>query len=191
MDRSRLCADVDPSCKELLRKACHSHPAEDDRSHPAEDDRSHPAEDDRNHPAEDDRSHPAEDAGHNRHPVDADRSHPAGDDRNRPAEDDRSHPVGAGHNHPDAADRSHHRYCSCYVGDSLPEDAEVHCSANLRRIPLGGTRLRRCYCDSWDAHILGVQRYECVDVVNDLDDTPSDIRPVQSLPVFSRCFRNP
>ena len=28
-------------------------------------------------------------------------------------------------------------------------------------------------------------------VVNGLDDTPSGIRPVQSLPVSSRCFRNP
>ena len=173
----------------MLHKACHSHPAEDDRSHPVEDDHSHPAVDGHNHPAEDDRSHPAED----------DRSHPAVDGHNHPAVDDHSHPdadhshhpVGAGHNHPGAA--GNHPRHSCYVGDSHPVGAVEHCSADLRRIPLDGTRLRRCYCDScYDRSYLGVQQLrECVDVVNDLDDTLSERHPVWSLPAFSRCFRNP
>ena len=146
----------------------------DDHNHPAVDDRNHPAVGDRNHPAEDGRNHPAEDADHS-HPVDADHSHPVDAGRNRP---------GAAGNHP--------RH-SCYVDDSHPVGAVEHCSADLRRIPLDGTRLRRCYCDScYDRSYLGVQQLrECVDVVNDLDDTLSERHPVQSLPVSSRCFRNP
>ena len=141
----------------MHRKACHSHPAEDDRNRPAVDDHNHPAEDDRNRPAEDDRSHPAEDD----------------------------------HNHPGAADRSHLRRCSCYVDDSHPVGAVEHCSAEQHQNPLDGNRPHHHYCDSLYAHRLGVQLCECVDVVNDLDDTLSERHPVQSLPVSSRCFRNP